>query len=82
DADGQKVHMHRDVPEPCLGNSTQYRTKDQREQLRKVAQRKSDEDTRYVLLDSDDITEVMVSLENTTAPLATPGGPPVASVSV
>lgn len=81
-ADGQYVLMLRNVPDPGLGKSWQVWTKDQREQVKNVAQWKSDEDTRYVLLDSDDITDVMVSLENTTAPLATPGGPPVATVSV
>ncbi|MBC7460111.1 MAG: hypothetical protein H7287_01980, partial [Thermoleophilia bacterium] len=81
-ADGQYVLVLRNVPDPGLGKSWQVWTKDQRDQVKNVAQWKSDEDTRYVLLDSADITDVMVTLENTTAPLATPSGSPVASVSV
>ena len=76
------VLVLRDVPDPGFGKSWQVWTKDQQDKVRNVAQWVDDGNTRFVMLESGDISEVMVSLENTTLPRPSPGGPPVATVRV
>lgn len=70
-----------DVPSPGLGHSWQVWTADSNGIVRNVAQWVSG-GTQLIVLDSPDITEVMVSFEPTTRPAPSPSLPPVADVKV
>lgn len=70
-----------DVPDPGEGRSWQVWTASSSGEIRNIDQW-SEGDTQLVVIDTDDIVEVMVSYENTTRPVPTPGGEPVADIKL
>jgi hypothetical protein len=78
----QMLLVLRDVPEPGEGNSWQVWTADSDGTIQNVAQWISGGETQIVAIDRTDITEVMVSFEETTTPVPAPTSAPVADVKV